>query len=200
MLTPKAEVSMLEIPTIPTLDEKDLRFRHVEDLQSALEEYAAFHDGTIVRNYGPASPAAAGPRTGDEMAASQERIMRQNKAIDRAMRRLAIMAPLSHRLVHGYYRRPGPSGTPAACQEARGWETAARYAGLMPTRSDRSAGHLRRLLGRGHRPLVCRAPRQACLGADYASGGIVGDVIHPGMNSAAILAAASSSMAGMAWE
>lgn len=63
--------------------------------------------------------------------------MRQNKAIDRAMRRLAVMAPLSHRLLHGFYRRPGPSGTPAACQEARGWETAARYAGLMPTRSDR---------------------------------------------------------------
>jgi hypothetical protein len=71
------------------------------------------------------------------MAASQERIMRQNKAIDRAMRRLAVMAPLSYRLVHGYYRRPGPSGTPAACQEARGWETAARYAGLMPRKSDR---------------------------------------------------------------
>jgi hypothetical protein len=58
----------------------------------------------------------AGPRSGDEMAGSQERIMRQNKAIDRAMRRLAVMAPLSYWLVHGYYRRPGLSGTPAACQ------------------------------------------------------------------------------------
>jgi len=115
----------------------DARFKHVEDLQSALEEYAAFHDGTIVRNYGPASPGVAGPRTGDEMASSQERIMRQNRAIDRAMRRMAVMAPLSYRLVHGYYRRPGPSGTPAACQEARGWETAARYAGLIPRKSDR---------------------------------------------------------------
>jgi hypothetical protein len=122
---------------VPSTHSDDARFRHVEDLRAALEEYAAFHDGTIVRNYGPASPAAAGPRTGDEMAASQERIMRQNKAIDRAMRRLAVMAPLSYRLVHGYYRRPGPSGTPAACQEARGWETAARYAGLMPRKSDR---------------------------------------------------------------
>jgi len=54
------------------------------------------------------------------MVASQERIMRQNKAIDRAMRRLAVMALLSYQLVHGYYRRPGPSGTPAACQEVRG--------------------------------------------------------------------------------
>jgi hypothetical protein len=126
---------MLELRPITHQD--DMRFKHVEDLQSALEEYAAFHDGTIIRNYGPPSPAGTGPRTGDETAASQERIMRHNKAIDRAMRRLAVMAPLGHRLLHGYYRRPGPSGTPAACQEARGWEMVARYAGLMPTRTDR---------------------------------------------------------------
>ncbi len=129
--TPASEVHVRS--TAPN----DARFKHIEDLQSALEEYAAFHDGTIVRRYGPPSPGVAGPRTGDEMAASQERIMRQNKAIDRAMRRLAVMAPLTYRLLHGYYRRPGPSGTPAACQEARGWETAARYAGLMPRKSDR---------------------------------------------------------------
>jgi len=132
-----SEVPMPEVRVTPTTRNDDVCFKHVEDLQSALEEYAAFHDGTIVRSYGPPSPTAAGPRTGDEMVASQERIMRQNKAIDRAMLRLAVMAPLSCRLVHGYYRRPGPSGTPAACQEARGWETAARYAGLMPTKSDR---------------------------------------------------------------
>ena len=128
---------MPELRPILTAHEDDMRFRHVEDLQAALEEYGAFHDGTIVRKYGAPTPSGTGPRAGDEMAASQERIMRQNKAIDRAMRRLAVMAPLSHRLVHGYYRRPGPSGTPAACQEAKGWETAARYSGLIPTRSDR---------------------------------------------------------------
>jgi len=136
MLESVHEVLVSKVQLSPAARNDDARFKHVEDLQSALEEYAAFHDGTIVRTYGPPSPAA-GPRAGDEMAASQERIMRQNKAIDRAMRRLAIMAPLSYRLVHGFYRRPGPSGTPAACQEARGWEMAARYAGLMPTRSDR---------------------------------------------------------------
>lgn len=114
-----------------------IRFRHAEDLQAALEEYAAFADGTIIRMYGPPSPASPGPRTGDEAAASRERIMHQNQEIDRAMRKLAILAPLSHRLLHGYYRRPGPSGTPAACQEARGWETAVRYAGLVPTKADR---------------------------------------------------------------
>lgn len=114
------EVPMPEIRFTSTTRNDDARFKHVEDLQSALEEHAAFHDGTIVRSYGPPSPGAAGPRTGDEMGASQERIMRQNKAIDRAMRRLAVMAPLSYRVLHGYYRRPGPSGTPAACQEAGG--------------------------------------------------------------------------------
>jgi len=113
------------------------RFQHVEDLQAALEEYAAFADGTITRMYGPPSPAPPGPRTGDEVAGTQERITHQNQEIDRSMRKLAIMAPLSHRLLHGYYRRPGPSGTPAACQEARGWETAVRYAGLVPAKADR---------------------------------------------------------------
>lgn len=137
MLRSTHQILMPQMHPAPSSRDQDLRFKHVEDLRGALEEYAAFHDGTIVRNYGPPSPATAGPRTGNEMAASQERIMRQNKAIDRAMRRLAVMAPLSYRLVHGYYRRPGPSGTPAACQEAKGWETAARYAGLMPTKSDR---------------------------------------------------------------
>ena len=111
-------------------------FKYVEDLQAALEEYGAFHDGTKVRSYGPPSPSEAGPRTGDELAASQERIMRQNKAIDRAMFRLAVMAPLSHRLLHAFYRRPGPTGTPAACQEAKGWEMAAHRSGLTPTKSD----------------------------------------------------------------
>jgi hypothetical protein len=69
---------------IPTPYRDDMRFKHVEDLQEALEEYATFHDGTIVRKYGPSTPCGAAPRTGDEMAASQERIMRQNKTIDRA--------------------------------------------------------------------------------------------------------------------
>ncbi len=125
-------------PTTPILTNPDtMRFKHVEDLRKALEEYAAFHDGTITRNYGPPSPVEAGPRTGEELEASQERIMRQNKAINRAMCRLAVMAPLSHRLLHAYYRRPGPSGTPAACQEAKGWELAARRSGLVHTRAER---------------------------------------------------------------
>jgi len=128
----------VEFPTTPIVtDTVNMRFKHVEDLRKALEEYAAFHDGTITRNYGPPSPAEPGPRTGDELEASHERIIRQNKAINRAMCRLAVMAPLSHRLLHAYYRRPGPSGTPAACQEAKGWELAARRAGLVRARSDR---------------------------------------------------------------
>lgn len=125
-------------PTTPIVSTPDnMRFKYIEDLRKALEEYAAFHDGTITRNYGPPSPVEVGPRTGGELEASQERVMRQNKAIDRAMCRLAVMAPLSHRLLHAYYRRPGPSGTPAACQEAKGWELAARRSGLVHTKADR---------------------------------------------------------------
>lgn len=124
-------------PIAATLAPKTKRFDSAEDLRSALEEYGAFHDGTITRSYGPPSPAEPGPRTGEELEASQERVMRQNKAIDRAMCRLAVMAPLSHRLLHAYYRRPGPSGSPAACQEAKGWELAARRSGLVHTKGDR---------------------------------------------------------------
>jgi len=63
MLTSRAVVSLLGIPSIDTFDRKGLRFKHVEDLQSALKEYAAFHDGTIVRNYGP--PNSARSRTAE---------------------------------------------------------------------------------------------------------------------------------------
>ena len=119
MVTPAQEMPNTRFRPVPSTHKDSVRFRHVEDLCGALEECSAFHDGTIIRNYGPSSPTTAGPRTGDEMAASRERIMRQNKAIDRAMGRLAVMAPLSYRLVYAYYRRLGPSGTPTACQVSR---------------------------------------------------------------------------------
>jgi hypothetical protein len=73
MLKLTQEAPMPELRPIPTAHRDDTRFKHVEDLQEALEEYAAFHDGTIIRKYGPSTPHGSGPRTGDEMAASQER-------------------------------------------------------------------------------------------------------------------------------
>lgn len=91
---------MPEVRSVPEVHHL-LRFRHVEDPQAALEEYAAFADGKIIRRYGLPTPALSGPRPGDEAAASQERIMHQNHEIDRAMRRLVIMAPVSHRLLRG---------------------------------------------------------------------------------------------------
>lgn len=103
-------------------------FACVEALWDALEEYGYFHDGTKARSYG--SEARVGGSSDDNFSATQERIMWQNRVIDRAMIRLAVLSPVSYRLLHAYYRRPGDSGTAAACQEAKGWETASRYAGL----------------------------------------------------------------------
>lgn len=109
---------------------KEKRFRYIEDLWSALEEYGAFHDGTLVRRYEPRMPSG-GVRTGGEVDATQERIMRQNQAINRAMYRMAVVAPKQHRLLDAFYRRPGPSGAPAACHEAKGWLEAAKRAGYL---------------------------------------------------------------------
>ena len=64
-----------EVPTVPFSPgptvHAEIRLKHVEDLQSALEEYVAFHDGTIVRKVRPQLPSAAGPRTVHDLAASR---------------------------------------------------------------------------------------------------------------------------------
>jgi hypothetical protein len=90
-------------------------------LHHALEEYATFQDNAGVRRYAPRTSGRTGPASGQELNETQFRILEQNQHIDRAMRRLYLVSPALWRLLHCYYRRPGPSGTPAACQEARGW-------------------------------------------------------------------------------
>jgi hypothetical protein len=112
---------------------KPKKFANVEELWDALEEYGDFHDGTKTRRVGDRVQGG-----GEEnFSSTQERIMRQNKTIDRAMIRLAVLSPQSHRLIHAYYRMPGPSGSAAARDEARGWIAAAKYAGLLVDQQDR---------------------------------------------------------------
>ena len=68
MLTLTQDVPMLKVRPVPATHKDDIRFKHVEDLRAALEEYGAFHDGTIVRKYGAPTPHGAGPRTRARLA------------------------------------------------------------------------------------------------------------------------------------
>jgi len=117
----------------------DLVFASRENLWDALEQYGEFADGTVCRNYG--KHAGRGTRTGDEWGSTQQRVRDQNKAIDRAMFRLRVIAPLQWRLLHQLYRLPGEEGTAAAGWENRGWLKALRYSGLSPTKLDRVSRH-----------------------------------------------------------
>jgi hypothetical protein len=47
MPTPALKLSTPQVRSFPPASNDDARFKHLEDLQEALEEYAAFHDGTI---------------------------------------------------------------------------------------------------------------------------------------------------------
>lgn len=112
------------------------RFRRVEELWLALEEYADMHDGTVCRRY-DSDGRGGGEGTGD---AKRQRLMRQNVEIDRLMDNLLPEAPLLWRIVDLYFRR-------GLCQEARGWEIAAARCGLPAGRERaRDREHFGRLL------------------------------------------------------
>lgn len=107
-----------ERPAKPRRFVDDFQFHSVEAIQRALEEYASFHNGTKCPRYGR-EPMGDGNALQDKW----ECVMRQNRAIDRAMHRLRHIEPLSHRLLDVYYR----SGW---CYEANGWRRAAARVGL----------------------------------------------------------------------
>lgn len=94
------------------------RFHSEEELVQALEEYTAFKGA-------PKMPLYDGEPGGDAdgMTSKWECVMKQNKAIDRAMLRLRHTHGLSHRLLDAYYRG-------GLCCEANGWERACARAGL----------------------------------------------------------------------
>lgn len=114
-------------------------------MERALEEYAAFLDGTKTRRWGP--PEAGGAAPGADYEHEWERIVcHQNPEIDRRMERLVrkghrCYAPLLWRLLDLYYRR-------GLCYEACGWEIVAARIG-MPAfrwRDDRDKRRFERLL------------------------------------------------------
>lgn len=95
-------------------------FANVEALGQALDEYASFDDGTLLRRYGERSP---GGGDAEAVESRREAVMCQNAEIDRRMVILSARAPLYFRLLDSFYRG-------GLCYEARGWEQAARRAGL----------------------------------------------------------------------
>ncbi|MBN1459037.1 MAG: hypothetical protein JXA57_05840, partial [Armatimonadetes bacterium] len=59
------------------------QFAGLEDLWDALEEYHKYHDGTVTR--GMDGSVRGGGQSGIAYTDEWQRIVRQNKAIDRAM-------------------------------------------------------------------------------------------------------------------
>lgn len=125
---------------------KRFHFRSQEDLEAALEEYAAFQDGTKVRRYGRDEEAAGGKGRADYDHEWERIVCRQNPEIDRRMERLMrrehrCYSPVCWRVLHLFYRR-------GLCYENRGWEIVAARTGL-PTfrwRDGRNRKHFQRLL------------------------------------------------------
>jgi hypothetical protein len=87
------------------------RFHSRDELERALDEYAEF----LVPGKARMDRFQGGE--GDEMLDIHDRILRQNTAIDHAMRRLYHISILSFRVLHSYYRT-------GYCNEANGWKRA----------------------------------------------------------------------------
>jgi len=98
-------------------------FGSIDPLYDALEEYCAFADGATCTKYGDIVDTGSAPTADYEN--TRERNMRQNAEIDRRMVKLQVEAPTYHRLLDVYYRH-------GMCYEQRGWELAAKRAGISP--------------------------------------------------------------------
>jgi hypothetical protein len=105
------------------------KFRDVETLWAALERYHFYHESLRVRRLGDRV-------SGNTVSAIDqpvwEDILRANQAIDRAMVRLAVIAPYLHLLLHHYYRR-------GLNEDSGGWHEAARKAGCVVHKPEKLA-------------------------------------------------------------
>lgn len=92
-------------------------FRSYEDLVRCLEQYS------LLRGRYRSALDDRVPGGGDGLPERYDLMLRQNRAVDRAMRRLYWMHRLSHRLLDAYYRD-------AWHEQAEGWQRALLRAGL----------------------------------------------------------------------
>lgn len=88
------------------------RFRSEAELQEALEQYASFEGVPLVRRYGDIEGGDS-----ERAQAAHECVMRQNVAIDTAMRLLRRWYLPGYRILHAYYRC-------GLSYEADGWQRA----------------------------------------------------------------------------
>jgi len=116
------------------------RPRSQEDLERALEEYAVFQDGCKIKQPGKIAGDA------DNDMAWQRICCQQNPEIDRRMARLLdpdhrCYSPVLWRLLDAFYRK-------GLCDEARGWQVAARASGLpnFRWRDGRNRRHFDKLI------------------------------------------------------
>ncbi len=99
------------------------RFKDVESLWDALERYHFYHESAKIPSMG-GTGARRGAGAGIQITGQWAAFMVTNRAIDRAMVRLAVVNPKEHLLLHHYYRR-------GLCEQASGWIEAAAKAGLV---------------------------------------------------------------------
>jgi hypothetical protein len=104
------------------------KFKRIEDLRSALEDYSRFSAAMKIRKYGDPDEVAADGRSEQEVTIDDppglyERILRQNSEIDRRMEILRREAPYWYKVIDRYYRT-------GKCDEHSGWCEAAADIGL----------------------------------------------------------------------
>jgi hypothetical protein len=97
-------------------------FEDVKTLVRALEEYAEAVGWAGVANYSQ-TPSCGDPRDSSRQEDKLECVRLRNAAIDRALLRLRLIHPMSHLILHWYYRR-------GLVAEAGGWEKTWVLAGM----------------------------------------------------------------------
>jgi hypothetical protein len=129
----EAGVGAIGGPLLDTKPERCFRgFADMESLWNALEKYHQYQDGAIIRKLDGGGHRGAGEGQGIQLSDDQIRVMEANQAIDHAMKRLAVVVPKDHLLLHHYYRR-------GLNEAAAGWVIAAAHAGLILVKKERSS-------------------------------------------------------------
>ena len=106
---------------------KPAEFHRIEELEDALEEYAAFQDGVTTTHLGDEPRGGGDP--GQDFSHWRERVMRQNIEIDIRMELLYPVADRLWMLIHPYYRQ-------GLCYESDGWQTVADWLGMPTVRQE----------------------------------------------------------------
>jgi hypothetical protein len=114
-------VQTVTTTTTDTAGFKRWRFRSIDELRKACEEYTAMVDILLATRLGAEGGDGSDPDP--DVMDAQYRLMAQNREIDRRLARLTLSSFTYARLIHWYYRK-------GSSIEADGWRAAAKRAGL----------------------------------------------------------------------